>query len=303
MTANLTVARGLARTWRHVPVRGGGRLLGPLVLDRQPPPETTTAWDGAKLAVSFQNPPEVSIWLWGTYEPDVIAALDRLVTPGAVTIDVGANCGVISTRMRTLAGPTGRVVAIDPSEVATARVAEQAALNGWTNVETVNVGLGDAEGTATFLQAAIGIGALPEADAEFGQAVEVAVQLRRLDDVVAERDLHPTVIKIDTDGGELDILRGAERTLAADRPALVFELCLDGLERRGRSPEDLESLLHDAGYELWAAVPKPRPSWLVGPPTIAGFRPVGSFAEAGPDVPNFVAVDPLVHRRWPRLPG
>lgn len=299
MTAKLTIASGLAHAWRVAPVRGGGRLLGPLVLDVQPPASTTAAWGDARIAVSFENPPEVSVWLWGSYEPDVIAALDRLVAPGAVAVDVGANCGVISARMRDLAGPSGTVLAIDPSETATARVAEQAALNGWTNVETVNVGLGDAEGTATFRQAAIGIGALPEADAEFGRETEVAVTIRRLDDVLAERDLHPSVLKIDTDGGELDILRGAQRTLSDDRPALVFELCVDGLERRGRSVDDLQALLDDAGYALWAPVARPRPSWLVGPPSVAGFRPVASFADAGPDVPNFVAVDPLVHRSWP----
>lgn len=298
MSARTTIARPLARAWRQLPVRGGGRVLGPLVLDRQPAPVTTTTWAGGPLAVSFENPPEASVWLWNDYEPDVIAALEALVKPGQTAIDIGANCGVITMKMRELVGATGAVLAVDPSRESTDRVEEQARLRGASNVTTANVGLGNTETTAVFHVAGTGIGALPSEDREFGRAEQVDVRIRRLDDVVAEAGMRPSVIKIDTDGSELDILEGAARILKDDRPALVFELCVDGLERRGRRVEDLEAHLHGAGYELWAPTFAPHPSWRVDPPTVSGFRQVASFAAAGADVPNFVAIDPLVHRDW-----
>jgi FkbM family methyltransferase len=295
MTGRTALARGLALGWRRVPLRGGGRVLDALLLQRNPAP-TTTTWAGGTLQVDFENPPETSVWMWGTYEPDVIAALEWLLTPGATAIDIGANCGVITMKMRELVGSGGKVLAVDPSPRSVERVLAHAQARGQTNVSAVATGLGATESQAVFHTALVGIGALPEADQEFGTEDSVEVSIRRLDQLVHERELTPDLLKIDTDGSELEILRGAEQTLAEHRPAIVFELCRAGLHRRGYDPRELQELLFDAGYELWAPVLRPRPRWLVGPARALGFRPVAGFDAAGDDVPNLVAIDPLKHR-------
>ena len=59
-----------------------------------------------------------------------------------------------------------------------------------------------------------------------------------LDDAVAEHGLRPAVVKIDVEGGELDVLRGATRTLADAQPVLLVEVS----EQSGR---DVERLLRD----------------------------------------------------------
>jgi FkbM family methyltransferase len=227
-----------------------------------------------RLLVRFDNPAETSLFVWRHYEEDVEIAVEHGLAAGMTAIDIGANCGVVTIAMRDAVGPSGRVVSVDPSLAACARVGEQAALNECTNVEVINAALGSEEGSTRYFTATVGPGALPAVDSTFVTEEAVDVAVVTLDRLAADRELEVDLIKIDTDGSETAVLEGARRTLAEQRPVVVCELFPDGLRRRGSAPAEQARILVDAGYRLLRPRFERQPRILARPPRIEGFEPV-----------------------------
>lgn len=231
---------------------------------------------GARVLVDPINPPEVSVYLWGTYEAEVVWALERLLRPGQVAVDVGANCGVLSVVMGKLNGDAP-VIAVDPSAVACARVVEQSQLNGVCTTP-LNVALGSHADTCQYFEGQIGIGVLPAADRAFTTENAVTVTVACLDAIL---DAHAPdgvcAIKIDSDGSEAEILRGGVDTLSKWRPALIFEMFVDGMRRRGDKPGDLMNILDQQDYEVFAPRMCPQSAWRASPPVLDRFEPTSKL--------------------------
>jgi FkbM family methyltransferase len=245
------LASAMANAWRHAPVRGFGRPFKRLVLDRSTAlGQSIVPYRSMRLLVRFDNPAEASLFVWRHYEEDVEIAVEHGLAAGMTAIDIGANCGVVTIAMRDAVGPSGRVVAVDPSLAACERVREQAALNECTNVEVINAALGSEEGATRYFTATVGPGALPAVDSTFVTEEVVDVAVVTLDRLAADRELEVDLIKIDTDGSETAVLEGARRTLVEQRPVVVCELFPDGLRRRGSSPAEQARILVDVGYRL-----------------------------------------------------
>lgn len=283
---------------RAMPVRGPGRFVVANLRRRARRGVVTASGPhGVRLLIDPHNPPELSVYLWGTYEPEVVSALERVVVPGRTAVDVGANCGVLSVLMRRLAGSDGRLLAVDPSPAACRRVSDQARVNNMRDLRVVEAGLGAAPRRAAFRAGTVGIGMLPDADAQFTSGEARDVRVTTLDDLLSEApDLPPVgVVKIDTDGSEIDVLEGARNLLRRDRPVLVFEVFGDGMRRRGREPGVLADLLDEHRYDLFVAETKPAGRWRVAPPVVLGFTPASlrAVADGTVDDQNVVAIDRL----------
>jgi FkbM family methyltransferase len=155
-------------------------------------------------------------------EQDVFA---RTVRPGDVVYDLGANVGFYTLLAAKLAGPTGRVVAFEPVPRNLGYLRRHLALNQCENVSVVAAAVSDRSGTARFRDGpAHTVGAL--ARDERGYDVEVIA----LDDYCVGPTSHgstshgpaPRVIKIDVEGAEADVLRGATRVLREARPIVLL---------------------------------------------------------------------------------
>lgn len=151
------------------------------------------------------------------YEPETSALLDRLVADGDVFLDVGANWGWYSLLIASRPGFAGTVHAFEPfpsTFVDLAAVVDQAGLA--RTIHCHEVALADKSGT---LDMGFSDG-IQSGLARLGEKGGVTVRLARLDDL----DLPaPDVVKIDAEDHELEVLRGAERTIATARPVIVFE--------------------------------------------------------------------------------
>lgn len=283
--------------WRALPLRGAGRLII-ANLERRARSGHVTAIgpQRIRLLIDPRNPPEVSVYIWGTYEPEVMTALERVLRAGCTAVDVGANCGVLSVFMRRLAGAAGRVVAVDPSPAACDRISEQAAVNGMEDIWVIQAALGSGANQQPFRPGRVGIGVLPAVDAQFTVGESLDVQVVTLDDIVGELDLPPVgVIKIDTDGSEFAVLTGARKLLQRDRPVLVFEVFGDGLRRRGVEPAALAELLETYEYDVFVAEREASAAWRVAPPRTRRFRaaPLDALADGRIDRQNVVAISRL----------
>jgi FkbM family methyltransferase len=223
-----------------------------------------TSYRSMPVLVSSDNPPEVSVFLWNSYEPETERVIEAVLEPGLTALDVGANCGVVTLAMRAAVGAGGRVISVDPSPFACRRVEQQLALNGFDNVEVVNVAVGAEQTVAEYLRGRVGLGALPPVDDAFTTGDRLVTSVTTVDELLSSCGVRQlALMKIDTDGSECSILEGSQTTLRHFRPVVTCELSPGGLRRRGRSPQDQADLLLDAGYELF------RPSFRRSSPLLA----------------------------------
>ncbi len=143
----------------------------------------------------------------------------RAISPGTTAVDVGANIGIHSLVLSRCVGEKGRVYSYEPSQVPCERFKENMILNGVENVTLRDVGVGASKGTLRYKprQGEFNIG-LGKFDAH--GPIETAVVRLDSDLNVAGRI---SLIKIDVEGMELDVIRGAREILAKHRPTVIIE--------------------------------------------------------------------------------
>jgi FkbM family methyltransferase len=174
----------------------------------------------------------------GGLEPGTRLVLQALIQPGMGVADVGANVGLLTLACAFATGPSGRVYAFEPEAGPRAQLLKTVKLNGLSWVEVSDLAVGGQSGPASFhISPIIGHSSLfPLPSEEHDAARTVQVEVTRLDDAIP-RNARLDVVKIDVEGGELDVLRGMSRLLA-DNPdiALVAEFGPSHLQRLGIDP-------------------------------------------------------------------
>lgn len=151
------------------------------------------------------------------YESEFLDVIGRDLKPGDLVLDVGANIGNHSIYFAGVCD--ARVIAFEPNPDALTLLKENISANGLRKrIDVRDYALGAATGQADFdLSAAAGnLGAVRLTIAEAG-----AAKIKRLDDVKLPRP--PKVLKIDAEGMDFDVLRGAEKLLAEHQPVVAVE--------------------------------------------------------------------------------
>lgn len=223
-----------------------------------------TGGPGAGLKiVPLKGDREISL---GTYEAPVQQALIDNVGPGGVVYDIGANVGFFTMLAARWVGPTGRVYAFEPVARNADAIKRSTRLNGFDAVEVFEKAVGATSGMAELnLAQHIGGAMLASVGAPPDQRGSVAVETVALDDFIATLGLRPpSLVKVDVEGAELDVLRGMAATLNAHGPVLIAEIddaTEAGLEQKTR---ELSALLTGLGYELSGLIPSyPGIGWRV----------------------------------------
>lgn len=224
------------------------RISRNLVLKRKLPAE----FGGARLLVS----PGSALSLWrrdaGRADPMLLRAAREHLRPGDCAWDIGANVGLFTFAAAALSGPGGRVLAVEadtwlvgllrrsanlPGNRALGVDVLPAAVSDRLDVARLNIA---ARGrAASFLEGAAG-------SSQTGGVREVQLVPTVTLDWLAERFPAPRMVKIDVEGAELAVLRGAARLLAECRPVLLCEIF-------DRNRREVDALLRDQGYRLFDA--------------------------------------------------
>jgi len=168
----------------------------------------------------------LSPWYSGT-ERVVPKAFKRLVTKGDTVIDVGANWGLHTLYLSRLVGTSGRVIAVEPYPPAFDDLQWHVAANHCSNITALPVAISDRNGECLFLPGESGsTGRLDETRPDLASpSGAITVTIRTLDSVI--EFLEPgrlALIKIDVEGAEGLVLRGAEQLTREFRPYFVIEL-------------------------------------------------------------------------------
>lgn len=182
--------------------------------------------------------------------------LSRTLGRRGVLLDVGAHKGLFSIVHLAL-GPEHRAILVEPSAPLAADAARMLTLNGaGDRAEVVVAGAGAAAERRQIVTDALGFAqqAPSGSDAPY-------VPFVTLDRLCADRGITPAIVKIDVEGAEADVLRGAREVLSAYHPALCLELHLDVLERSGESAGALLDDLSSLGYRFESTTGRPLPLW------------------------------------------
>ena len=185
-----------------------------------------------------------------SFEPETAAALLALfeqADPDFVLYDVGANVGVYSAMAAAMFRPRA-VHSFEPSPTTAEKLAKIAWANGG-GVAVHECALSDTDGEAALFLSPVSDASNSMVAGFRDAAGEVMVRTRRLDDVVAETGMPPTIIKIDVETHEPAVLAGARETLKQHRPYVVVEVLY-------RSKQDLGAPISEAfaglGYSYYA---------------------------------------------------
>jgi len=195
--------------------------------------------------------PELRFLTWNPIEYEAFRAVLR---PGDVALDVGANVGPYTVLFGQWVGAAGRVMAFEPAPAAFRGLERQVALNRLTRiVELHRAAVSDAVGEAEFVSDG-SAGTNHLTGRAGGEGHRIRVPTTTIDAVCAERGVRPRLVKIDVEGAELAVLRGARATLASlDAGAAVFvEMHPRAWALQGVSVAQVQAELAAAG---WRAVP------------------------------------------------
>ena len=232
------------------PGAGVRRVLEPLLRRREPRGairEVPLRWG---MTISIRQGDDIgrSITHSGIFDLCVSEVLFRLVSPGDLAVDVGANLGYMTSLMAPRAGPRGRVVAFEPHPDVYPLL-ERNAESWWEIRENAPIDI-----RAVALSSRPGTGQLLASD-EFNTNMGVAflgepgteglpVALDTLDRSFA--GAHIGVLKIDVEGHELEVLRGAHSLLRAQRIRDVV------FEDHGDYPTPVTAHLERYGYSVFS---------------------------------------------------
>jgi FkbM family methyltransferase len=232
-------------------VRGVRRLagLGPEVVARR---------GGIRWDLDLREGFEFSIYAFGGIELETTRAYQRLVRPGDVVLDLGANIGAHTLPLAQLVGDAGRVHAFEASDHAFNRLQRNIALNPDLAVRIAAVQALLLADTAAPKPKGIP-SSWPLEDAgnvdvhpvHLGQYHSVeAARLMRLDDWLTESGVgRIDFVKLDVDGYEIDVLRGGRQLFSHYRPIILMEFMPYIFPERGQSFGDLLRMLVAYGYQ------------------------------------------------------
>ena len=191
----------------------------------------------------------------GMYQQEVLAAFE-LLRPGYLVLDVGGHHGLMAIVAAKKLLPGGKVISFEPNPFARAIFNENCALNGIRNVQVETCALSDHRGTAKFYLQKGSVSWNSSFFKDFAcqngrdEVEEREVQVSTLDEYVAARSLKPAFLKIDAEGSEFLILKGAMRTIEKCRPIVSMEFNPESAVAAGTTIESIQSVFEDMGYKL-----------------------------------------------------
>ena len=250
--------------------------------------------DGLRWRLDLNEAIDFSIFLLGGFERGTAKAYRRLIKPGNVVLDIGANIGAHSLQFARLVGDRGRVFAFEPTAFAYSKLLQNLELNPQLRdrvvAEQVMLTDRDDSPAETEICSSWPLGKATRLHPGHGGSPKSTLGCRvgTLDSYLAAAAItRVDFVKLDVDGFEWNVLKGGIRSLLAFRPVILMELCPYLLVEHHRSLEELISLLTGIGFRFHRLSGRPLsmdPDYLryLIPPG-SGFNIVGRVGEGHSD--------------------
>ena len=187
------------------------------------------------------------------YEDENFSFLQKVAKPGHVVIDIGAHLGLFSVRAAQLVGDNGKVFAFEPAPSTFLLLKKTIQINKvGTIVVPVQAAVADQKGkTKFFVSDTIGdvANSLVDYDDNIHHGYDVEVIC--CDDFVRDNNIKVNFLKIDAEGAELHVLKGAVRILKEHRPYCILAMHPDSILKFGDSNTKIWDYLLDLPYTIY----------------------------------------------------
>lgn len=216
----------------------------------------TFNYKGVNLSVDIRD--YVGHFLYFGFKDDAHEKLMNLCKPNHTVLDIGTNIGSTLLQFANKIGRNGKVYGFEPDPTNYKACINNISLNDFHNLEVANIGLGDEKGSFNLVvDTETNRGGNRISFDNENQKTSTTIQVERLDDWVINKYInHVDLIKIDVEGFEMNVLKGAEETLKKYKPILFVELDNDNLKQVGSSAKELVSFLENLNYSITSAEEK-----------------------------------------------
>ncbi len=186
------------------------------------------------------------------YEPEVWNWLKQYTVPGSIILDVGAQFGLYSMLAHRHIGNEGRIFAFEPSPDTIAVLRRHLVSNNMSDrVEIVQAAVGPEEGEVTFhMSGTHPSNTLAPTTVDPVKLTPMTVKAVTVDGFCRQRQLKPTILKIDVEGWELQVLRGATEVIQNPSLTICVEMHPYAWESAGYTAADFTTFAQTHGFEI-----------------------------------------------------
>jgi FkbM family methyltransferase len=191
------------------------------------------------------------IYLYGIYEPFILDLFSIYLKKGDTFLDIGANIGQHSMFAGAIVGEHGRVHSFEPIPRIYSQLNESVEKNNFQNRFTLhNFALGDHDHSLELFLEKNNIGGSSFVE-KTGRAEHITVHIKKGDDVLtSEKNI--SLVKIDVEGYEYEVLEGIHETLVRHMPVIILEFSYISYKNKSSThAEKILSILTDIGYTLY----------------------------------------------------
>ncbi|MEW5856160.1 MAG: FkbM family methyltransferase [Cyanobacteriota bacterium] len=194
-----------------------------------------------------------------TYEPHLLSWLKEWLQPGDTFWDIGANVGFTSLPAARIVGASGRVVAVEPSPSNLDWLKRHIELNQYKNIVTVVEAAVCEHNGGSITFSLLNDGRSPSNSLMFSSSVngespeisrQISVPAINLDGLLAEQKRVPKLVKIDVEGAELMVLKGATELLSSDTAPILLLAVHPFWQSTPEDSQEIVNLLKGAGYRI-----------------------------------------------------
>lgn len=248
---------------------GKGKLLKWVDLSKVASPTLYRNSMGIQFELHLEEYLMKQVYLYDIYEKNTIRHLRKLIKPGAICVDCGANSGFYAMTLCALAGKKGQVHAFEPVSINFNRLMRNASLNDFPQLNANQMGLSNGEKTLEIFFGGSNLGTASMYTTQKSQ--KETISLRTLDGYCAEKGInHLDLLKVDVEGAELECLQGAQQILQnSPDMVLVMEIMEDNCRRAGYSAKELFDFVIKMGFKGF--IPRGWPF---------GLKPIDTLPEA-----------------------
>jgi len=232
----------------HTPPHPGRGILGKLAYRIYPHEFLVEISPGVKMKLRLKYRGDIDIWVYmrglAHYSAQVFV---NYLKEGMTVFDIGANVGYYTLLIAQKVGSTGKVYAFEPIPETFARLQENIALNGFTNIVAVPAAVTDRDCT-------VRMSVEDSASSIFraSSANSIEVPTISLDSFVGQHRIERVdAIKMDVEGAELLVLRGADQVIRRYKPIIMTEINPALLKSAGTTAEELFKAIIDYGYDSY----------------------------------------------------